>query len=92
MNVGNQITICRNALNTAKLISCLKYFYFPCYMDWRGRIYSRGEFLNYQASKHGLALLRFKRTVRITASGIVYLKLYGATLFGIGKSSDNRLS
>lgn len=48
--------------------------------------------MNYQASKHGLALLRFKRKVRINASGIVYLKLYGANLFGVGNSSENRLS
>ena len=92
MQKGTTKKMYNNIMNTANLLIRANEFYFPCYMDWRGRIYAKGEYINYQSNKLALSLLVFKKGVVIQACGIVSLKLYGAGLYGIGVSNESKLS
>ena len=82
---------CKNIMTTADLLKGQKELYYPIFLDWRGRMYSKGEYINYQSHKTALALLRFSKERPITAVGIYYLKCYGASLYGVGTSNETRV-
>lgn len=64
-------------------------------MDFRGRLYPRVTYLNYQGCELAKSLLLFARPGVIKKTdlkGILYLKAYGAVSFGGGlqKSSYDK--
>ena len=83
---------CKNIMSMAELLKDQTELYDPIFLDWRGRMYSKGEYINYQSHKTALALLRFSKELPITDVGIYYLKCYGASLYGVGTSNETRVS
>ncbi len=75
----------------ASLLSLLPCFYFPTFIDWRGRFYSKGDLLNYQGHKLGLALLKIKEGKPLGVTGLLNLKQYGASLYGVSGDVEKKL-
>nr|BBH42977.1 RNA polymerase [Marophrys sp. SRT127] len=90
-SVATEIRTCNNILAVAALYRKVPKFYFPQFLDWRGRFYAIGEYIGYQSHKVGLSLLRFAKPKPLGVTGLTYLKLYGARLYGIGVSNEQRL-
>lgn len=44
-------------------------FYFPLFLDWRGRFYTQSESFNYQGNKLALSLVRFKEKKTFSSAG-----------------------
>lgn len=66
--------------------------YFPLMMDFRGRIYPRVTYLNYQGSELAKSLLLFSRPgiiERTNTQAIEYLKSYGAVSYGHGNDKKS---
>lgn len=79
-----------NILGLASVFSELPSFYIPVNLDFRGRLYCIPEFLNYQSTELAKALLLFSKAEKIDKNdtmSINYLKLFGATSFGLDKKS-----
>ena len=79
-----------NILGLASVLSGLPSFYIPVNLDFRGRLYCVSEFLNYQSTELAKALLLFSKAEKIYKTdnmSINYLKIYGATTFGLDKKS-----
>lgn len=88
---GQVIKLCNSILATGRIICNAKRLYYPMFIDWRGRFYSKGEYVNYQSHKASMAILKFVNAKPITSLGITYLKYYGANLYGINVSNEYRL-
>jgi DNA-directed RNA polymerase len=56
-------------------------------LDWRGRIYTKSFFANYQGSDLFLSLLQFYDGEPLTDTGLNYLYIYGANLYNENKMS-----
>lgn len=84
-------------LATAQTLTLAKRFrgrpiWFPMFFDFRGRVYSHTQFLNPQGSDLAKGLLRFHRSMIVTATGLRWLKIHTANCFGIDKVSfDDRI-
>ena len=78
-------------LELASVLNILDYFYYSIFIDWRGRIYSVGDYINYQGNKLGLSLLEFAEGKPLGYEGFDYIKLYGANIYGIKGSSKHLL-
>ena len=50
----------QNILGLAQLFSHVDSFYFPLYLDWRGRIYTLPYYLSYQGTELAKCLIEFK--------------------------------
>lgn len=81
--------------DTTMRLACVlrhaEYFYYDMFMDWRGRFYSVGDYINYQGHKLGLALLEFAQPKRLGVEGFDYIKIYGANLYGVKGTIKARL-
>jgi len=59
-------------------------------LDFRGRLNCVVEYLNYQSNSLAKSLLLFNKGEKINKSdhkALDYLKIYGATCFGLSKES-----
>ena len=66
--------------------------YFPCLLDWRGRIYPIPQFVNPQSDDLGRSLLLFAEGKKLSQGGLRWLKIYTANCYGIDKVSfDDRV-
>lgn len=61
--------------------------YFPCQLDWRGRIYPIPQFINFQSDDLGRALLLFAKGKKLSETGLKWLKIYTANCYGLDKKS-----
>lgn len=82
--LGKRFNIART-LMVAKESEELDHFYFPCYTDFRGRIYYHGDYLNPQGADLAKALLKFKSKSVITED--YWYFVHGANCFGKSKLS-----
>lgn len=81
-----------NILGLASAYSNVPSFYLPINLDFRGRLNCIPEYLNYQSNPMAKSLLLFSKPEIIkkhNIQAINYLKLYGATCFGLDKKSAN---
>ena len=79
-----------NTLKIAKDYLHEKEFYFPVTMDFRGRLYTVGAFLNPQGDDLARSLLLFSRSEIITKDDIksrTWLMIHGANAYGYDKVS-----
>ena len=74
-----------------QLYAKLERFYFDIFVDWRGRFYAQGEYLNYQGHKAGLALLLFKDSAPMSPVGFRNFLSYGARMVKSSGSSTQQL-
>lgn len=72
---------------TAKEYSKYDRFWFPCNLDFRGRIYYVGTGLNPQGPDHIRGLLQFANGKPLGETGAQYLAIHGANCYGIDKVS-----
>ena len=64
------------------------HFYFPCYLDFRGRLYYRGDYLNPQGNDLSKALLQFTSKAKIEEDFFYFV--HGANCYGIKGSYMDR--
>lgn len=69
-------------LSTAKTVSDEKAFFFPCNLDFRGRIYPIPNYLSPQGDDLSKALLTFAVGKAVGADGAVWLATHGANCLG----------
>ncbi|KAI1450283.1 DNA/RNA polymerase [Annulohypoxylon stygium] len=62
-------------------------FYFPHNMDFRGRAYPIPTYLNHMGADHTRGLLRFAEGRELGDSGLRWLKIHLANVFGYDKAS-----
>ncbi|KAK7751535.1 DNA-directed RNA polymerase [Diatrype stigma] len=62
-------------------------FYFPHNMDFRGRAYPIPTYLNHMGADHTRGLLRFANGRELGKSGLRWLKVHLANVFGFDKAS-----
>jgi hypothetical protein len=74
-------------ISIANLLKNVSEFYFPVYLDWRGRLYPHGGPLNFQGGELARSLLLFKNGQILNEEGLKALKIYGANAFGLDKKS-----
>lgn len=74
----------RNILNIATLYKD-NVFFLPCFMDFRGRIYTVSTYLNYQASDISRSLFLFSRASY--SYDLDFLYIYLANTYGKTKIS-----
>jgi hypothetical protein len=83
-------------INLALIFRTVNSFYLPVRLDYRGRLYCVVEYLNYQGSDLAKALLKFAVGEKVYLNNeraINYLKIFGASCFGLGKESfKNRIN
>lgn len=74
-------------LNTAKCFNHVPRLYFPHALDFRGRAYPVPPHLNHQGGDLARSLLVFAEPKRLGASGLRWLKIHVAGLFGHDKKT-----
>lgn len=73
--INNMITldVARTYKNTT--------FYLNINLDWRGRIYTKSYYLDYQGSEFSLAFININKAESLTEEGKYYFYIYGANIF-----------
>jgi DNA-directed RNA polymerase, mitochondrial len=84
---GKRINLART-LMVAKEFEDKDHFYFPSCIDFRGRIYYHGDYLNPQGTDLSKALLRFKQKAKIDNDFFYYI--HGANVAGFKGSYQER--
>ena len=74
-------------LSTARKFKEEAKFYFPHYLDFRGRIYPYASYLNPQSDDMGRGLLEFAEGKPLGERGLWWLKVHIANLCGVDKVS-----
>ena len=82
--IGKRFNVART-LMVAQECSDFDHFYFPCYLDFRGRTYYHGDYLNPQGTDLSKALLAFK-SGKVIEEDFFYF-VHGANCFGKDKLS-----
>ena len=72
------------------VLSTYPKFYFPVYMDWRGRIYQAGRLQYTSGNDVARSLLEFAHGHPLTSDGVFNLGIYLATSYGIGGPLPDR--
>lgn len=62
-------------------------FYFPHNMDFRGRAYPIPPYLNHMGADHCRGLLKFGKGKELGESGLRWIKIHLANVFGFDKAS-----
>tara|TARA_R110001606_G_scaffold395627_1_gene568217 strand:- start:734 stop:3208 length:2475 start_codon:yes stop_codon:yes gene_type:complete len=62
-------------------------FFFPYFADFRGRLYPMAQELNPQGDQTARALLKFKKGKKLGTSGLYWLKIHLANIFGKDKET-----
>lgn len=62
-------------------------FYLNVNLDWRGRIYTKSFYIDYQGSEFSLAFISLSKGEILSNEGKYYLYIYGANIF-----NDNNIS
>jgi len=62
-------------------------FYFPHNMDFRGRAYPIPPYLNHMGADHCRGLLKFGKGKELGESGLKWIKIHLANVFGFDKAS-----
>lgn len=75
-------------LNMAERFKDEEAIYFPCVMDFRGRVYPVPQYLNPQGNDLSKALLLFAEGKPITERGYYWLCVHVANCFGVDKVSN----
>lgn len=81
----------RSILTNALILKDNNEIYFPLFIDWRGRIYSKTSSFSYQGSDLSKSLFLFKKGETINQEGVNKLKLYAANCYGIKRLSNEKL-
>jgi DNA-directed RNA polymerase len=81
----------QNILKYANLYQDIK-FYIPCFIDWRGRIYTK--YLTYQGGSLSKSLIITSKKREITTDiGLYGFKIYTAMCYGLtSESNDSKLN
>ena len=74
-------------INLATEYAALPQFYYPQHVDFRGRIYTSVEQLSPQGSDISKGLLHFATAVPLGETGVDWLAVHGANVFGNDKVS-----
>jgi DNA-directed RNA polymerase, mitochondrial len=64
-------------IQIAKTYSDISFF-LPLHCDWRGRIYTKSFFIDYQGDDLSLSLIEFNEGIILSKSGLESLYIYGA--------------
>lgn len=80
-------TIFAGGLSIARSYANEPYFFFDQFCDFRGRMYPRGDYLNYASEKWARAMLQFGKPVDPGESGRKALRIWAATCYGVDKVS-----
>lgn len=93
LSVRSRRMLLSKILHLAKKLDGNRFFY-PCNVDWRGRVYNIPSFLNVQNADPARGLLRFYRDERLTTeSDVRWLAIHGANTFGNDKVTlDERVA
>ena len=83
---GKRYNIART-LGIAEEMVAHDHFYMPTYLDFRGRLYYRGDYLNPQGSDLSKALLQFTSKAIISDEGKFWYYVHGANCYGADKLS-----
>lgn len=62
-------------------------FYFPHNVDFRGRAYPMAPFLNHMGADNARGLLMFAKGKELTSTGLWWLKVHLANVYGYDKAS-----
>ena len=74
-------------LRIANMYKDEEAIYFCYNIDWRGRVYPMQVYVNPQADKIGKSLLRFADGKALGKTGVKWLAIHGANVFGKDKLS-----
>lgn len=80
----------RSIIQNALIYNNDSSIYFPLFIDWRGRYYSKTSSFSYQGSDLSKSLFLFKNGEILNDDGIKRLKLYAANCYGVVKKSSNK--
>lgn len=86
---GKRYNIART-LGIAADVKELDHFYFPAYLDFRGRLYYRGDYLNPQGNDLSKALLQFTSKAKIDDDAKWWYYIHGANCYGVKGTYQNR--
>jgi DNA-directed RNA polymerase len=79
-------------LHIARSLKDEEAIYFPHYLDFRGRMYPQPQGLNPQGTDLAKSLLTFAEAKPLGASGVRWLKIHLANMYGVDKVSlDERV-
>ena len=88
-------SICYNnksIITNALILKNVEEFFFPVFIDWRGRYYTKSASFSYQGNDLAKSLFLYKNGVILNENGLIRLKLYIGICYGlIGKASNCRL-
>lgn len=86
---GKRYNVART-LGIAADVKELDHFYFPAYLDFRGRLYYRGDYLNPQGNDLAKALLKFTSTSVIDDEAKWWYYIHGANCYGVKGTYQKR--